>query len=537
MSLRTNPTKPIAYEGKYKYIFISYSHFDKDYVYKDLHMFNQEKIRFWYDERITTGSSWVESVRKHFLSENCAAVVFYLSPHSFFSEGLLEEIKLIESINEKAQTKKIEYFSVNIGGLSIVEMLKLAFSRPDKPTLSGGTINLLTRCFDDTKVYIRRASNLSNSDHIAKILDHLNNYNVVETTPQEEYFKYKETNEGLFVEKYFGLAKKVIIPPYFEGKPVLGISALAFHESPNIESIDASDIYFVDSYAFTKCPNLYDITFSESLRRINGWAFFDCESFQTLKIPDHFSRLDIGVSNTLFKKIFISKSIQEIGDSTDYIMEKLGLGVVKPIGDNQYRPFFDYEANAVIADLLLKHIPYSRSFPDLYVSPDNKTFIYRDLMLINQKTSSIIGFSDAYNMESLILPNNNDDFFDDFMIAQIPTSVNTVIIPKDTKKIGESFLLKLHYGSKKIVFLSDKPPKIVKPKYLYKQSKNGFINFLRRMFFNYKQKAFQNQNIEIYAPDQSIKLYQKIIWLKYRLKTKKISNLPIKLSNILSNNN
>ena len=46
---------PKPYNGKGNYVFVSYSHKDKDIVYKDLFKLEEFGVRFWYDDDLPYG--------------------------------------------------------------------------------------------------------------------------------------------------------------------------------------------------------------------------------------------------------------------------------------------------------------------------------------------------------------------------------------------------------------------------------------------------------------------------------------------------
>ena len=73
-----NNNPPIA-NGEENYIFISYSHKDKDYVYEDLWGIHSKGFKFWYDDGICAGDVWNETVEGIINNPNCKLVIFFLS--------------------------------------------------------------------------------------------------------------------------------------------------------------------------------------------------------------------------------------------------------------------------------------------------------------------------------------------------------------------------------------------------------------------------------------------------------------------------
>ena len=78
--INTNP--PITNDEKADYAFISYSHKDKDIVYDDLWALHEKGFSFWYDDRITAGNVWNETVDKVVNSPFCKLAIFFVSENS-----------------------------------------------------------------------------------------------------------------------------------------------------------------------------------------------------------------------------------------------------------------------------------------------------------------------------------------------------------------------------------------------------------------------------------------------------------------------
>lgn len=80
----------IPYEGKEKYIFISYSHSDGEIVAPILERLNDKGFRIWYDDGIEWGSEWPESVASHLY--NCEICMVFHSKRSIKSSNCRQEI-------------------------------------------------------------------------------------------------------------------------------------------------------------------------------------------------------------------------------------------------------------------------------------------------------------------------------------------------------------------------------------------------------------------------------------------------------------
>lgn len=88
-----------AYEGKEKYIFVSYAHKDADRVYPILDILAEKGYRVWYDDGIIPGSEWPEFIAKHL--SDCDIVMFFVSPDAAASENCRREINFALSRQKK----------------------------------------------------------------------------------------------------------------------------------------------------------------------------------------------------------------------------------------------------------------------------------------------------------------------------------------------------------------------------------------------------------------------------------------------------
>lgn len=88
----------IAYEGKEPYVFVSYSHKDTDAVLPIVSLLKQKMCRVWFDEGLTPGESWNDSIADHLL--NCSQFILFLSPDSIASKYVLAEINYALSKNK-----------------------------------------------------------------------------------------------------------------------------------------------------------------------------------------------------------------------------------------------------------------------------------------------------------------------------------------------------------------------------------------------------------------------------------------------------
>lgn len=59
------------YDGEEPYLFVSYSHKDKDVVESVIQLLQRQVCNIWYDLGITPGESWNDDIAKHLKNAKC----------------------------------------------------------------------------------------------------------------------------------------------------------------------------------------------------------------------------------------------------------------------------------------------------------------------------------------------------------------------------------------------------------------------------------------------------------------------------------
>lgn len=88
------------YEGDEAYIFVSYSHKDKEAVESIIEDLQQLGFRIWYDPGIEPGSEWPEYIAEHI--DRCRVFLAFVSPNSVESSNCRQEIH--RAINQNKDT-------------------------------------------------------------------------------------------------------------------------------------------------------------------------------------------------------------------------------------------------------------------------------------------------------------------------------------------------------------------------------------------------------------------------------------------------
>ncbi len=79
-----------AYKGDLPFIFVCYSHAEKDVVYPELAWLNEAGVKIWYDEGIRPGHEWTEELALSI--ENASHFLFFASPKSVDSKYCRDEV-------------------------------------------------------------------------------------------------------------------------------------------------------------------------------------------------------------------------------------------------------------------------------------------------------------------------------------------------------------------------------------------------------------------------------------------------------------
>jgi len=87
-----------AYEGKEKFIFVSYAHKDSKQVLDIIKKLQEQGYRIWFDEGIAPGSEWPEDIANHL--KDSAMVLAFISANSVASVNCRNEINLACSRNK-----------------------------------------------------------------------------------------------------------------------------------------------------------------------------------------------------------------------------------------------------------------------------------------------------------------------------------------------------------------------------------------------------------------------------------------------------
>lgn len=107
------------YEGNREYIFVSYCHKDRDYVYPIIEHMAKDGYRIWFDEGINPGTDWPEIIAEHL--DKCSVCI------SFITENLVDSHNCRREINF-ALLKKKPFISVYLEKLKLSVGMEMQLS-------------------------------------------------------------------------------------------------------------------------------------------------------------------------------------------------------------------------------------------------------------------------------------------------------------------------------------------------------------------------------------------------------------------------
>ena len=109
------------------------------------------------------------------------------------------------------------------------------------------------------------------------------------------YYKYKELDSGTVeITDYTGSEDEIIIPEEFNGKKVTVIGEGAFSGASATEIVLPSGTELIDWSAFESCTKLESVTFNESLKVIESFAFYNCRALKEISLPEGLEKISWG---------------------------------------------------------------------------------------------------------------------------------------------------------------------------------------------------------------------------------------------------
>lgn len=124
-----------------KYVFISYSHANKQRVYEILRRLYGGGLNYWYDTELAVGDVWDERVEKWLRNDDCVGALLFVSGNALQSDAILEEISIINDIRDKNSSFFVA--PVLIGFNSYEEVMEFIIKNCSNPL---GRLDAFNKC-------------------------------------------------------------------------------------------------------------------------------------------------------------------------------------------------------------------------------------------------------------------------------------------------------------------------------------------------------------------------------------------------------
>lgn len=131
--------------------------------------------------------------------------------------------------------------------------------------------------------------------------------------------KYQLSEDGTYytVTGFEGLSSYVyyeaIIPPTHEGLPVKRIGAYAFDEKALKTVVIPEGVEVIESYAFSECSDLVNVSLPSTLKIISSGVFNECVSLTEIELPNNLEYIgSYAFEECKLSKIVIPASVTEI---------------------------------------------------------------------------------------------------------------------------------------------------------------------------------------------------------------------------------
>lgn len=108
-----------AYQGDEPYVFVCYAHDDSAVVYPELERLRSAGFNLWYDEGISPGSEWSESIAEHI--QRSAVFLYFVTPRAVEREHCRQEVNF-------ALDQSCQVLAVHLEPTDLPPALKLSLS-------------------------------------------------------------------------------------------------------------------------------------------------------------------------------------------------------------------------------------------------------------------------------------------------------------------------------------------------------------------------------------------------------------------------
>ncbi len=297
------------YKGTESYIFISYSHKDKDEVLNVLEQMVETGYRVWFDEGIDPGTEWDENIARHV--EQCDAFIAFISENYIISDNCKDELNYARDLKKDRLLVYLEKTDLPSGMAMRLNRLQAIHKYTYKDKKDFFQKLFSAPMVERNKGIPQVFSEISNSiDDM-----HFEDYRFSDLTEIENCVDDLVGN-GFIIEngvltEYTGNDKNVVVP-----KSVTKIGESAFSCCENLQSVVIPEsVTEIGEDAFSWCGNLQSVVIPEGVTKIGKRAFSWCGNLQSVVIPESVTEIgeDAFFSCKNLQSIVIPEGVTEIG--------------------------------------------------------------------------------------------------------------------------------------------------------------------------------------------------------------------------------
>ena len=340
---------PFLADEEKPYIFISYSHKNRDVVLQIIKTLYESGWKIWYDEGLTIGDRYDITLESHV--KNCSAFLLFITEQSVDSHYVLDneipwaiEAKrpIIKCIIDEGTDLKIEggtaFATVSpleiepalekVDGLRKGERreakgISVVVNPEDREKKSGDGFAYCLY-FDD-KTELVKAIMLEARNSGCVLYDAVQNGEDTEKLQNsasliifldQEFLSDKRLTDILIREFKAGKDPVPQLEREYGGTPVVEITDNAFRNCINLKEFEIPDsVESIGNGSFAGCTNLSSIIIPESVREIGNSAFLECIHLTSVAIPRSVTKIE----NSVFAdcvdltSVKIPNSVSEIG--------------------------------------------------------------------------------------------------------------------------------------------------------------------------------------------------------------------------------
>ena len=289
---------PNVYTGDTEpFVFISYSHKNKELVYADLAVMEKRHVRFWCDYGIPPGDEWDTRVHRTIQKPNCTGAIFYLSTDSLSSEAVHKELRFWdEKLRENDSFSYIPHFAVLTEHSQISNLFSDALTRGGDKVLD--ILGVVTKLFKSNNLYVlhpNAASQVSMPAYYDQMIKGVDVFSArrIDKVRGEYCCNFEDNADGVTVyPSAIGTETSRVIPDVMMGTRVVKIGDRAFAGDMALYEVQIPwGVRHIGAYAFAGCKNLTNVILPDTVETIGERAFYGCTGIERLELPGKLQRI------------------------------------------------------------------------------------------------------------------------------------------------------------------------------------------------------------------------------------------------------